>query len=446
MRVLVGRRHLLALGVAVTSLTLLGHATRPAPPVVVISIDGLRPDHVTDADRLQLRVPHLRRLMREGAWARGVRGVLPTLTYPSHTTLVTGVRPERHGIRANSPFDPLGHNGGGWYWYAEDVHAPTLWDRAAAAGLVTASVDWPVSVGAPITYNIVQYWRASAPDDSKLLRALSTPGLLAEAERALGPYPAGTVYTPETDQKRAAFSAWLLRTHRPRLHACYLSALDEQEHASGPFAARSLAVLEQLDGLVGQIRAAAEESGDGSAVVTVVSDHGFVGVDRELHVNAALRAAGLIDADASGALRNRRALAWIWGGSAAVMLKDPADAEARRKAAEVLATLAKAGEIDRVVASGLGAEPQAAFVISLPPGSRFGYDLDLPVARAVAESGSHGLLPDAREMDAAFFIAGPGIPARDLGRIDMTDVAPTLAARLGLELPTAEGRDVLASR
>ena len=84
--------------------------------VVLLSIDGLRPDHVLEADRLGLRVPNLRRLAREGAHARGVAGVLPTVTYPSHTTLVTGVSPARHGILANTPFDPLGKNLDGWYW------------------------------------------------------------------------------------------------------------------------------------------------------------------------------------------------------------------------------------------------------------------------------------------------------------------------------------------
>jgi hypothetical protein len=49
-------------------------------------------------------------------------------------------------------------------------------------------------------------------------------------------------------------------------------------------------------------------------------------------------------------------------------------------------------------------------------------------------------------MDASFFIAGPGIPAgRDLGRVDMRDVAPTLAGLLGLSLPNAEGRDRLGA-
>jgi hypothetical protein len=56
------------------------------------------------------------------------------------------------------PFDSYGKNWGGWYWCAEDMKVPPLWNAAAAAGLTTASVDWPVTVGADITYNIPQYW------------------------------------------------------------------------------------------------------------------------------------------------------------------------------------------------------------------------------------------------------------------------------------------------
>src|SRR5262245_21242638 len=95
-----------------------GAARAPRPPLVLISIDGLRPGDVLEAERRGLRIPNLRRLAREGAFATGVRGVLPTVTYPSHTTLVTGVAPARHGILANKPFDPTGR-GDGWYWYAE---------------------------------------------------------------------------------------------------------------------------------------------------------------------------------------------------------------------------------------------------------------------------------------------------------------------------------------
>src|SRR5215831_18928499 len=161
----------------------------PDVPVVLISIDGLKPEYVLEADAHKLKIPNLRRFVKEGAYASGVRGVVPTVTYPSHATLVTGVSPAKHGIHANTTFDPFRKNQGGWYWYAEDIRVPTLWDAAARAGMTTASIQWPASVGAHISWNIPEFWRAGTADDAKLLRAVSTPGLLAELEADLGPYP-----------------------------------------------------------------------------------------------------------------------------------------------------------------------------------------------------------------------------------------------------------------
>ena len=79
-----------------------------ANPVLMISIDGLRPLDVIEADKRGLAVPNLRAFMTDGTYATGVRNVLPTVTYPDHTTLITGVWPNVHGIGNNVKFDPLG--------------------------------------------------------------------------------------------------------------------------------------------------------------------------------------------------------------------------------------------------------------------------------------------------------------------------------------------------
>jgi predicted AlkP superfamily pyrophosphatase or phosphodiesterase len=409
-------------------------------PLVVISIDGLRPDYVREADRHRLRIPELRRILREGVSARGVVGVLPTVTYPSHATLVTGVAPARHGILANRPFDPLGRNREGWYWYAEDLQAPALWDVAVASGLKTASVDWPVTVGARIDWNVPQIWRADSQDDRKLVRAVSTPGLLAEAERALGPWPYGSRASREQDRRKAAFNAWLLRTKRPRLHFAYFASLDEEQHASGPGSPATFRTLEELDRHVGELRRAA--SSYGRPTLAIVSDHGFACADHDLSLNEALRTAGLLETDDRGGVRRWRAQVWSAGGTAAVVLADPRDEDARRRVELVLDRLEREeGRIDRVLsreeAAARGGFPGAAFVVGLRPSNPQG---DEP------RRGEHGFLPEHPEMDAAFFLSGPGVPpGRELGRIDMRDVAPTLAGRLGLRLSRAEGRDRLGS-
>lgn len=418
--------------------------------VVLLSIDGLKPDYVLEADKHGLKIPNLRRLLREGAHATGVIPAFPTVTYPNHTTMVTGVSPSKHGILANTPFDPYGKNSDGWYWYAEDIKVPTLWETAQKAGLVTASVDWPVTVGAGIEHNIVQYWRASTPDDLKIIRALSTPGLLAEAERAVGPFPEGNDYTVAGDRRRTAFIAYVLEKKKPRFMTCYLGGLDTEEHSSGPYSQETFAALEEIDKLIGQIRSAAETAGAGRAVICLVSDHGFMRTDKVINVNAALREAGLIELDAKGKVKTWRAFAWYAGGSVAVMLADFKDEEARKKVADVLKRLASeaANGIERVLDQAeikkTGGFPNAAFVVSASAGYRLGNSFEGPVVTTGRPGGTHGYLPDMREMDASFFMAGPGVPAgRNLGRIDMRDVAPTLAGLLRVNLPTAEGRDLL---
>ncbi len=127
-----------------------GAQEAPRPLLLLISIDGLRPDYITASDSYQAKIPHLRRFLKDGAFADGVEGVIPTVTYPSHTTLITGVWPP---CTASSPIPPStpGARTRGLVWYTEDIRVPTLWDVARQAGMTTASIQWPVSVGARVT-------------------------------------------------------------------------------------------------------------------------------------------------------------------------------------------------------------------------------------------------------------------------------------------------------
>ena len=199
--------------------------------LLLVSIDGLRPDYVLQADAHGLKIPHLRRILRDGAHATGARGVLPTVTYPSHTTIVTGVWPAKHGIYTNTTFDPLGLNFEGWYWYSEDIAVPTLWEAAAKAGMIVGSVSWPVSVGAlGIRYNVPEYWRApQGADDLKVMRAVSTPGLVAEIAKDAGPYNNDIDDAIPGDLARTRYAVWILRHGKPQFMTVHLAALDHIE-------------------------------------------------------------------------------------------------------------------------------------------------------------------------------------------------------------------------
>lgn len=409
-----------------------------AQPVVLVSIDGLRPDYVLDASVHGLNVPNLRQMMTDGAYSTGVRGILPTVTYPSHTTLVTGVSPALHGICSNTTFDPEGRNQSGWYWYASDIRVPTLWDAAHQAGLITASVHWPVTVGAKIDFNLPQVWRAGTPDDRKLLRAVSTPGLLDELERALPPYADGEDESLEADQLRTKYAIRLFQIKHPRFMMLYLASLDSVEHEFGPFSKEATATLEQIDKLIGDLRSAV---GPGS-VLAVVSDHGFLPVTKEVNVLVEFHQAGLME----GLAR------WAAGASGAIMIRPQTPPDTKSRVAAVLDQLLKNPNsgVARVLNADdvqhLGGCP-ADFFVEMKPGFTFGSRATGALITATNTRGTHGYLADRREMNAAFFITGPGIDRREsLGEIDMRDIAPTLAALLHIELPTAEGHDLFAKR
>jgi predicted AlkP superfamily pyrophosphatase or phosphodiesterase len=424
---------------------------RPRPAVILISIDGLKPEYVLDARAHGLKIKNLRGFLRDGAYSTGVHGVVPTVTYPSHTTMLTGVAPATHGIYANTTFDPFRKNYGGWYWYAEDIKVPTLWDAAAAAGLVTANVHWPVSVAAPhINWNLPQYWRAGTPDDRKLLRVLATPGLLELLEKDLGPYADGIDESIAGDETRAKFAARLIELKHPAFATVYLTALDTEQHASGPFSAQSIATLERIDAALGLILKSIKRAYGKNAVICVVSDHGFVPTDKALNLAVAFRSAGLIDFDEKDAVKSWKAMIWGAGGSAAIVLHNQSDGATKTQVATLLATLAAdpANGIDRIINEdelhARGGFPDATFLVALHPGFVTGDGVSGNLVTASTYKGMHGYWPDVADMNSSFFIAGPDIPAgRSLGAIDMRSIAPTLAQVLGVPLPTAEAKPVL---
>ncbi len=380
------------------------HAVQNAPLVLLISVDGMKPEAVLDAQRHGLKVPNLRAFLTDGAYARSVRGVLPTLTYPSHTTLLTGASPAKHGILDNTTFDPKLRNQRGWYWYAEDIQVPTLWDAAAAAHLVTANIYWPVSVGAKITYNLPQIWRAGTDDDLKLQRALSTPGLEQELSAELGRYPGGMEETLAEDEVRARFAIRLLEQKHPEFFTVYLTGLDTEEHASGPFSIKSNQTLERLDAVVGSLRAAAEKAAPGSATVCVVSDHGFAAVEHDVNLYAAFLQAGLFSVDKDKQVTDWKAMLWPAGGSAAVMLADPKDEQLRGRVKALLEKLAgePANGIDRVWSQAEIRQnrgfPNAAFLVSFKIGYEMAYSLSMPLVTKPGNLGMHGYVPERVEM------------------------------------------------
>jgi predicted AlkP superfamily pyrophosphatase or phosphodiesterase len=218
---------------------------------------------------------------------------------------------------------------------------------------------------------------------------------------------------------------------------------------SGVFSEDANRTLEALDGMVAQLIDAAKKN-DPSTVVVIVSDHGFVNVHHALNIAIPFLQAGLIEAttNADGRVKvtGWKAEPWATGGMAAIMLHDPADTKTREQVRALLTQLAAdpangiARILDRAEIRQAGGFPDAEVLLAMQPGFTIGGAFSGPlVSDQPSVKGTHGYLPSYPEMRASFFALGESVAqGRDLGVIDMRHIAPTVAAILGVSLPTAK--------
>ena len=418
--------------------------TPAAKQVILISVDGMTPAEYEQADAHGLKIPNIRALVSSGCASPGMLGVFPASTYPSHTSMITGQTPAVHGVISNTPMDPFNLEFGGWYFYAEKIKTPTLWQALHTAHLKTAAVSWPVTVGADVDYLLPEYRPVRTEEDIALMRVISTPGLFREMEGE------NKTARPMTDDWRTDAVIAILRTRKPSLLALHLSELDEAQHKYGPHSPESHAELERIDGQIGKIRSYVEQSGRTRETAWIlVSDHGFLPVSKLFHALIALREAGLITTDKSGRVTDWKVYQRNLTGSVFFEAKDPNDRASIEKATKILQELAAdpANGIAHLYTPEelkvLGADPQAFLAADPVKDFGFGSNLSGPRVTDSASKGAHGYNPQVPEMHPSFVLSGAGVEkCSSLEGVTIEDVGPTAAALLGAAIPNAQGHDV----
>ncbi len=414
--------------------------------VIVVSVDGLVPETYTRADERGLKIPTLRKMMAEGAWSGGARGVFPTVTYPSHTTIATGTNPGTHGILTNQAWDPMQDNAEGWRWYSEDIRVPALWDAAREKGLRTALLFWPVTAGARAGALIPEIWRASNQEDTKLTRALSTPGLTREIVRKFPRFWEGFDSPLVKDSSGTDAAVHVIESRRPHLLLLHIFEVDHEQHEEGMWSEKARAAIENADAQIARIIAAARKAGIwNNTALVVVSDHGFRPISRRVRPGVLLARNGLVQLNDRREIVEWKAVVQAGAGHAYIYVKDFSDSATRQKLEEILRPLAgSAGSgIGRVYSREeireLGGDPEAFLALEGAEGFGItdGYwgDLISP-ATSVA---THGFDPRAADMQTSLLIYGPAIPPGKIPDARLLDVAPTIARWLGLRLERAEG-------
>lgn len=232
--------------------------------VLIVSVDGLMPESYTAPDRHTLKVPTLREMGQHGAASEGVRGVIPAVIYPSHTTIATGFCPRTHGIIANAVFDPLGTRDRERFWYSDEIHVPTLWDVARARGLRTALISWPVTVGTSADFVLPEFWRGTGPHGAKLLRAISTPGLFATVENRFPRFLEGIAPPNTKDEALTDVAVQVIQTARPHLLMLHIFEVDHWQHEKGPWSPEAIAAIENADQQIARVIEVPSPPGSGA--------------------------------------------------------------------------------------------------------------------------------------------------------------------------------------
>jgi len=417
--------------------------------VILISLDGF-PAIALDNPRTP--VPTLHRLVREGARAAAVIPVNPVVTWPNHTTYVTGVTPAKHQVMFNGL---LTRDASGppkiepWRPKREMVKSPTVYDAAHAAGLTTAQVDW-VAIHEPETITWAFAERPSA--DGVIEKEMVASGLVTADD--IKTFNTNTA-AAWRDQVWTDAAVHILEQHKPNLLLFHLLALDGVHHTYGPGTLASTTAMAFLDAQVARLLTALERSGlSERTTVVVLADHGFRTARRTINPNVALRNAGLIRGE--GATRQTDAWTMPWGGAAGIYL---ADKSARATLLpRIEAALSGIEGVDRVAtgealsALGLPNPTTSDQAPDLVVAARDGYDFGradtgaLVVDTDATHVGHHGALNTDASMRALFLAWGRDIkPGVRLGDVRAIDVAPTVAEWLGVALPSADGASLAAA-
>ena len=384
-----------------------GTAQAASQKLLVLSVDGLDWRYLRDRDALGLKIPNIRGLLAKSQVADGVTGVWPTITWPSHTTMLTGVRPDQHGILANAggvPDPALS------YWSATKIKVPTLIQCLAGMGRTIGAVNWPVTVDAKINWNLPEVYARRRGDSSDMdtVDKFGTPGLVAEISRTYSSFPQQWL----DDRSETLATIYILTRKQPNLMLLHLAETDSEQHEEGPFVPHAKAVLERADELIGDILKVLPKD----YALALVSDHGFEQIDHIASLKVLAAADGVTGAmTVTGGLvtsSDPSAIAWLrsQSGKGEVGREVPPD-ELKHYAPQL---------------SGTAFEPA--------PHVMFGNRKE---PREPSQTkGNHGFWPTRPDYHSIFLLSGPGIKPSKLGTIEMVSLKDRLAAALDVSCPT----------
>jgi predicted AlkP superfamily pyrophosphatase or phosphodiesterase len=420
-------------------LSISGIAQTQRKKVILISIDGFRPDFYLDRS---WPAPNLQRLAEEGLKATGVQSVFPSLTYPSHTTITTGALPLHHGIYFNDLFEGKAGQG---IWNDSLIKTPTIWSALRKAKLKSGSVMWPVTLSAPIDYNfpIHRSDEDTNVDQLTMTRPYITPRDLFDQYEQIN----GKINPKDFNNNKAAqdstvekMAMYIFKTYQPSLTALHFLSMDHAQHEFGRDSKEVQASLKVVDGLIGLLLRQVKEMGlEESTTIIITGDHGFVNTTANFSPNTLLAKMGLINGKDWKAKFNGA------GGSAFLYVKNN-DALVLKQVTDMLNALPVAERglfriLNKAEMDSAGANADAMLALALNKGVRATNKIAGPLTQVVNKGGNHGNFPDIEEIKTGFIAVGPTLQKhKSIQFMRLTDIAPLIATLLDVPFKAPDGK------
>jgi predicted AlkP superfamily pyrophosphatase or phosphodiesterase len=430
----------------------LNAAAMAEPHVVIITIDGFAAYMMKDKTA---PIPTLRKLAEEGAVAEGMKVANPSVTWPNHTTLISGVRPDKHGVLFNGilmrpgaempvSIDPKRDA-------SELVAVTTLPEILHKAGMRCASIDWPCTRNSPA-------YEDNFSDVPEQVRWM-TPKLREELV-AMGELPDATdkswglLSAARKDQIWAAAACHVIKARKPNLLLLHLLLTDGLQHKYGPQTPGAYAAVGMADAHLRDLLKALDDTGiREETTIFIVADHGFASASKLILPNVLFRKEGLLKS-ALLKVGSARVQALSEGGTALVYFTNPQTMSEDKE--KVRKLLKDAEGIEEIIEPDRYGEfhyplpeknPQMAeLVLAAKADYAFsnkatGDDYVIPATINTDNVGHHGYLNTNAKMNAVFIAVGRGIAkGTKVGVVENVDVAPTAGYLLGVEIPGAEGK------
>ncbi len=412
-----------------------------AKHVILITVDGLRPEFYLEES---WGMPNLRYMMENGVAAKSAVPVFPSVTYPNHTTLITGVAPASHGIYFNGPFNSRGRNI--WYWYYDSIKATTLFDAMRQSNKKTASILWPVTVNAPIDYNIPPIINPETKDRTMATQFVRPLSLWKEVQdRATG------ILKPEDwdingeellwDQNIGRAASYIIQEYKPEFLAIHFILSDHNQHAQGRDNYQAKAAVSGIDRSLRSILEALKRAGiSENTSIIVTGDHGFKNIYRRFNPNVLLREANILKDE-----NDWKAVFYASGGSSFLYLKDKTDKQTLNKVEKLLNGVPDSVRhffqvIDKRRLDSIGSDPFAVLALSGMNGTTMGNGFNGGLVESLGTTkGQHGFFPDDDEIFTGFVGYGAGFRKGVMvDRLELTDVTPIIVALSGIKFPESQ--------